>query len=334
MKRIPELFQRVRSAQMRWGSVELRTIGCGEDGFPCRTDLLAPVAVSRSFPTLALRTIAAFHVRHARFVSFILIGFCIFGSFQVLADPGRRTEPVYGAGPSTRVVALFFKHFSQHPAAAGVEFLVPERSTKHAGGIRASDQYLFGRTGRPLTEQEKALDKCEILLGRVPVGFATGPAVKLPPLGFPDIERIFSRQVTNWNDLGGPDAPIVLLGREKSEAVLLALSKHFPSLVDAEYQQILKRDHAVVNYLRSPGGRYAISFGALSNFSDLNVIDLEGQSLGVDVGLVVDKKNLNHPLVNAVRQYADDEEWRRRVEGAGYFAAVHTTTIPREGVRP
>ena len=46
-------------------------------------------------------------------------------------DTGQRTEPVYGAGPSTQIVSLFFKHFAERPEAEGVEFLVPERSTKH-----------------------------------------------------------------------------------------------------------------------------------------------------------------------------------------------------------
>ena len=256
-------------------------------------------------------------------VSLIVVSLGCYGHSYAASNSDRRLEPVYGAGPSTQIVALFFEHFSKQPQAAGIAFLVPERSTKHAGGIRASGRYLFGRTGRPLTEQDKAQDKFEIVLGRVPIGFATSSDVELPPIRFPDIERIFSGQLTNWNEIGGPDAPIVLVGRESTEAVLLTLSRHFPSLVDARYQQILKRDHAVVNYLGSPAGKYAIGYGALSNFFDLNVVDIQGQPLGMAVGLVVDNKNRNDPIVKAVAQYADGEEWRQQVEAAGFHTTVN-----------
>lgn len=230
-------------------------------------------------------------------VSLIVVSLGCYGHSYAASNSDRRLEPVYGAGPSTQIVALFFEHFSKQPQAAGIAFLVPERSTKHAGGIRAS--------------------------GRVPIGFATSSDVELPPIRFPDIERIFSGQLTNWNEIGGPDAPIVLVGRESTEAVLLTLSRHFPSLVDARYQQILKRDHAVVNYLGSPAGKYAIGYGALSNFFDLNVVDIQGQPLGMAVGLVVDNKNRNDPIVKAVAQYADGEQWRQQVEAAGFHTTVN-----------
>ena len=294
----------------------------------CKLGSAFPMVVTRSFPISPSRSFRSRFAHLATLIGFFFIGINFCGSAHAVSDPSRRVEPVYGAGPSTRIVALFFEHFSKQPQAAGIDFLVPERSTKHAGGVRASGQYLFGRTGRPLIKQEKAQEKFEILLGRVPVGFATSLAVKLPPLRFPDIERIFSGQVKNWSELGGPDAPIILVGRESTEAVLVALSKHFPSLVDAPYEQILKRDHAVVNFLSSPAGKYAIGFGALSNFSELNLIDLQGQPLGVNVGLVVDNKNKNNALVKAVEQYANGEEWRQRVEGAGFYATVDFNRDP------
>lgn len=267
-------------------------------------------------------------VPRAALLALLAMGVGFSGICNAGHDKGRRTEPVYGAGPSTHIVSLFFEHFAKRPEAEGVGFLVPERSTKHAGGIRASNQYLFGRTGRPLTEQEKAQNKFEIYLGRVPVGFVTSPAVTLPRLNLSDIEEIFSGQVPNWSDLGGPDAPVVLVGREKTEAVLSVLSKHFPGLIDAEYHQIFKRDHAVVNFLSSPVGKYAIGYGAVSNFDGLNIVELQGPALGVNVGLVVDKRNLNDPLVEAVERYADSEDWRHRIESEGYFAADNAERSP------
>jgi len=72
---------------------------------------------------------------------------------SAIANPIKDAEPIYEAGPSTAIVKLFFEHFGQRPEAKGKTFLVPERSVKHKGGIRASGKHLFGRTGRPLSPQ-------------------------------------------------------------------------------------------------------------------------------------------------------------------------------------
>ncbi len=242
---------------------------------------------------------------------------------QASPDSSKHVQPVYGAGPSTRIAALFFDHFNELAQAEGTKFVVPERSTKHAGGIRASAKYLFGRTGRPLTQSEKAQGKFEIYLGRVPVGFVTGVDVQLPPLTPADVRRIFSGEVSNWSELGGPDAPVMLVGREKTEASLTVLSRHFPVLLDAEYEATLKRDHSLVNFLKSPSGRAAIGYGALANFTGLNVVELRGVSLGVELGLVVDEANREHPLVRSVREFAHSPKWREIINSSGYLPAAN-----------
>jgi hypothetical protein len=81
-------------------------------------------------------------------------------------------QVVAGAGPSTVVVNMFFEQFSKQFAELGYEFIVPKRSAKHAGGIKCSNNNLFGRTGRPLKEAERALNKEELFLAKVPIVFA------------------------------------------------------------------------------------------------------------------------------------------------------------------
>jgi len=266
--------------------------------------------------------------RQFPFISLILVGLAFSQNIYADTDPNKSVEPIYGAGPSTEIVTLFFNNFSKRPEAAEYEFWVPKRSTKHAGGIRASGQHLFGRTGRPLTKKEKGGVKFEIFLGRVPVGFVTSPTVRLPPLTPLDIKKIFSDPTQKWKDFGGPDAPVVLVGREKTEAVLTALSKYYPVLLEAQYQKILKRDHALVNFLKTPGGKHAIGYGAISNFGGLNVVELDGQQLGVKVGLVFDIENRDHPLVKAVSQFARSKEWHQMVENSNYFAVEDMKSPP------
>jgi len=258
---------------------------------------------------------------------FALLLILLWSSLAMCSDAGK--EPVYDAGPSTKIVTQFFAEFAKQPESAelGIHFTVPQRSTKHSGGIRASGEHLFGRTGRPLTGDEKSLGKFEITLAKIPVGFVTGSAVSLPPLKPADIEALFSGRIRNWKDLGGPAADVVLVGRERTEATLTALSKHFPLLLDANYDLVLKRDHAVVNFLRSAPGRRAIGYGALANFAGLNLIEVQGVTMGVSVGLVVDVENQGHPVVNAVRRFAGSEQWRRMAENAGYLPVTQSEGV-------
>ena len=100
---------------------------------------------------------------------------------------------VSGAGPSTKVVELFFSQFCLKPCAVEYEFVVPAMSTKHGGGVTNSNTYLFGRTGRPLNEAELALKKKNIFLAKVPIAFATGDGSNVASLSLEQVEKISRR---------------------------------------------------------------------------------------------------------------------------------------------
>ena len=229
-----------------------------------------------------------------------------------------KDQMVFGAGPSTKIAQLFFKHFSQLPEADGLSFTVPQRSTKHAGGILASGNYLFGRLGRLLSASERAQNKAEIILANIRLSFVGGSRVMIKSLKPSQLDRILTGEIDNWRQLGGVDAPIILVGREKTEAVLSELRKSFPVLDQAKYHQVFKRDHTMVNFLSSSAGRYAIGFGSLSNFEGMNVIDIEGHELSMPLGLVFDLKNRDDPVIRAVRRYAASPLWYKLVRDAGY----------------
>ena len=112
-----------------------------------------------------------------------VVGISMVSGSPALSDHGVMSElVVFGAGPSTVIVTEFFDRFEDLPVAEGFTFTVPPESVKHAGGIRASGEYVFGRTGRPLNEAEKAEGKTDIFLGRVPTGFVVGADVQITNL--------------------------------------------------------------------------------------------------------------------------------------------------------
>jgi len=225
----------------------------------------------------------------------------------------QENQIVAGAGPSTEISKLFFDNFNNLEGAKGYSFVVMESSIKHKGGILNSDKFLFGRTGRPLTEKERALGKGEIFLAKVPIAFAKGLEVQVDNLNMDDVTRIFKKEISNWNEVGGPDAPILLVGREQTEALFMTLKNKYPFFKDVSFEKIFKKDHEVANFLTSPLGRHAIAFGARPNFTKHNLLEVDGFAEGVSVGLVYDLKNEDSTLVQLAKQYSSSQTWRSEV---------------------
>lgn len=68
-----------------------------------------------------------------------------------------------------------------------------------------------------------------------------------------------------------------------------------------------------MTFLTSPDGRHAIAFGAKPNFTNFNLLNVEGFSSGVSVGLVYDLKNENSEIVRLANQYASSNDWKSEV---------------------
>ena len=226
-------------------------------------------------------------------------------------------QVVAGAGPSTKIVQDFFATFSKQPIAIGVNFEIPEKSAKHIGGVKCSDFNIFGRTGRPLNSKEKRLNKDEIFLAKVPIAFAIGSGAGVESISLVELEKIYSGQISNWSEVGGADAKIVLVGREPSEALFMELKKKYGFFNGVRFAAKFDIDDNVVNFMKTPNSQYALAFGAKSNFKELNPVTVKGFSAGVRLGLVYDLKNSDHRLVQAAAAFAKNPEWQAIVKEKG-----------------
>ena len=221
---------------------------------------------------------------------------------------------VSGAGPSAKIVQLFFSAFKTHnPKYKNIEFVVPSRSIKHAGGIRWSNKHLFGRTGRSLSDKEKAGSKKEILLAKIPAVFVKGKKVGIKQLTPKQLESIYNGKIINWKTLGGPNAKIELIGREPKEAIHSKLKKLYPFMTDAKYWITYTRDHQVIGHMNSSRSNYSLGYGAAPNFSKLLLMNITGPQTGVAVGLVYDEKNHRDALLNDVITFSQSKQWHDTV---------------------
>ena len=249
---------------------------------------------------------------------FIIELFFIF-AITLSSSLAAEKQPVMGAGPSTVVAKHFFKHLSSLPITQDYNFIVEPRSIKHAGGIRASGQYLFGRTGRPLNRKEKQNSKHDLFIARIPLSFVVGKKAGVKHIDMNQLEGIFTRKITNWKVLGGTDAGIILAGREPTEAAYSIIKRDHPFFRHVKFDKVLTRDHQLVNFIKSNQGDYAISFGAQSNFDDEYLLHVEGFKTGVSLGLVYDTKNAGHPVVKAAIEFAKTKTWHKIVIDSGFL---------------
>ena len=248
-----------------------------------------------------------------------LVVFALCMPCLVLADSAVKKQKVLGAGPSTKIATVFFEMFAATKAAAGYSFEVEQRSTKHAGGIRASGSFLFGRTGRPLNDAEKAQDKRDLFLATVPVGFVVGDKVGIKQFSIDQVRSVYCGDIDSWQELGGSDHEVHLLGREPTEASLTVLRQFYPFLDQASYERVLKRDHAVINFLKTEHGAHAIAYGPLLNFAPEHRVEVSGYAPGLKMGLVYDIRNADHPLVQAAIRFAASAKWQEAVSRLGFL---------------
>jgi hypothetical protein len=249
-----------------------------------------------------------------RFVRVLLLSLILFS----LPVQSGEIQPIKGAGPSIAIATLFFKHFSKTSAAKGYQFPVEQHSIKHSGGIGASGYYLFGRTGRPLNKQERGGNKRDIFLAGNPIAMVVGQGVGVGRVTQQQLADIFTRKITNWKEVGGSDHSIYVVGRERSEALYTVLKQDYSFFKQAKFDRIFTRDHSVIDFLKSDQGRYAISFGAQANFDRRHHLEVEGFSSVINLGLVYDIKNQEHPIVKAATNYARSDQWYRLLKKAGF----------------
>ena len=132
---------------------------------------------------------------------------------------GGESFSICGTGDSQSLLqaaAIGFEAGHEHT----VKVNVPE-SIGSGGGIRAvaADKCELGRVARPLKKKELRFNLNYRVFAKVPVVFVVHPSVtRINSLSYQQIVDIYSGTLTNWQQLGGPDAKIYVANREKDDS--------------------------------------------------------------------------------------------------------------------
>lgn len=124
----------------------------------------------------------------------------------------------------------------------------------------------IGLSSRALKDDEKASGLVEIVVALDGIAIVVNPENPVSDLDIDTIAKIYTGEITNWKDVGGNDAEIVLIGREAGSGT----RDGFESITDTkdacQYRQELTSTGDVINTVsQNPD---AIGYASLSAVGD------------------------------------------------------------------
>ena len=139
----------------------------------------------------------------------------------------------------------------------------------------------IGNSSRNLKEEEKAAGAVENIVAIDGIAVCVDAANTVSNLTKEQLTNIYNGTITNWNELGGADAPIVVVGREAGSGTRGA----FEELLDLEdacaYANELDSTGAVMAKVAATPG--AIGYVSLDVLDDsVKALDLEGVAATVE----------------------------------------------------
>lgn len=163
----------------------------------------------------------------------------------------------------------------------------------------------IGDSSRSLTDDEKANGIEENIVAIDGIAVITDKDNSVTELTSDDLKKIYTGEITNWNELGGNDEAIVVIGREAASGTRGA----FEELLDIEdqckYAQELDSTGAVLAKVGSTPG--AIGYVSLDVLDDtvtaMNIDKVEP----TEENIVAGKYLLSRPFVMATKGKIDEQ---------------------------
>ena len=133
----------------------------------------------------------------------------------------------------------------------------------------------IGLSSRALKDDEKASGLTETVLAYDGIAMIVNPANKVDDLTIAQIADIYTGKITNWSEVGGDDAEIVLIGREAGSGTRSGFEEIVEVKDLCQYRQELSSTGDVITTVaQNPG---AIGYASLASVKDtVKALQVEG----------------------------------------------------------
>ena len=173
----------------------------------------------------------------------------------VATDGSTSMEKVIGALGESFMEANKGTTFTYNPTGSG-------------SGIQAVSEGRcdIGLSSRALKDDEKAAGLKETIVALDGIAIIVNPQNPVKDLSLEQIAKIFTGEITNWKDVGGEDAEIVLIGREAGSGTRDGFESITETKDACQYRQELTSTGDVINTVsQNPD---AIGYASLSAVGD------------------------------------------------------------------
>lgn len=124
----------------------------------------------------------------------------------------------------------------------------------------------IGLSSRNLKDEEKAGGLTQTVLAYDGIAIIVNPSNPISDLTLEQIASIFTGEITNWSELGGNDAQIVLIGREAGSGTRDGFESIIGTEGSCEYRQELTSTGAVITAVSNNPD--AIGYASLASVKD------------------------------------------------------------------
>ncbi|MEM9980569.1 MAG: substrate-binding domain-containing protein [Cyanobacteria bacterium P01_D01_bin.2] len=157
-------------------------------------------------------------IRYGVGVSLLLVSSCFSsGSPSDFVEPVRNPIKIGGSAETYKVLELTTNAYTATAPDVEFDFFPPSQTSAAIEGIR-SRSLDIGAVSRPPTSEEANHQLTYLTLAETPMVMVVHNSVTgITDITSDQIRAIYSGQISNWQTLGGPDAPIVLLDFTEDE---------------------------------------------------------------------------------------------------------------------
>ena len=186
-------------------------------------------------------------------------------AISMLAGCGKTTGSVATDGSTSmeKVMGALGEAFQND---TGISFTY--NPTGSGSGIKAVQEGRcdIGLSSRDLKDEEKAAGLTGTILAYDGIAVIVNPENPVSDLSLETIAKIYTGEITNWSEVGGNDAEIVLIGREAGSGT----RDGFESITDTEgacmyRQELTSTGDVITTVAQNPG---AIGYASVASVKD------------------------------------------------------------------
>lgn len=132
----------------------------------------------------------------------------------------------------------------------------------------------IGLSSRDLKDEEKS-ELSETVIAIDGIAIIVNPENQISDLTIEQIAALYKGEITNWNEVGGSDAPVVLIGREAASGTRDGFESITGTEDQCKYSQELTSTGDVIQTVASNPN--AIGYASLASVKDtVKAVDVEG----------------------------------------------------------